>query len=133
MENIIILINQLEEKVRNYKDISNKTAALNKSEQSSEKLRQTMADNEHMDETLNLINNCLEKLHEYANIKTAVSKLEKQEGRKDKGNAVLAQIQSDLNNSVEKYKDAIKSAGKCPICFSEVDDKALDNFTKNLF
>lgn len=53
--------------------------------------------------------------------------------RKVNGLKVIEEIEVELTRAIDRYQDNISKFGKCPVCFSEMNDEALKNVAKNLF
>lgn len=52
--------------------------------------------------------------------------------RKQNGENVIRNLNKSLNESLDKYQTALKSLGKCPVCYSVITEEQFNNIKENL-
>ena len=84
---------------------------------------------------VNVLDSATEKLNEADEISAEVNELERLEkvlkNYKDDEEAIT-NLKERKAKYVEEYVNFVKKSGKCPICFSEIDDEVVENIREEL-
>jgi exonuclease SbcC len=133
VDEVISIVDEISEKIRNYQSISNKILKRNQLMKEVEILNDKIKKNTHCEEAISVLNECQQKLSNYKVVNDIALRIESHKKRLTQLNQKVPELKAKLDSAIEKYKVAVKESGKCPVCFSEVDERTLQNISDNLF
>lgn len=126
-------ISEAEVAFSDYKAVRDRVVAIRPLEVASKQAQMVLIQYASAHEASSLADECHGRLAEHSRLKAVETNLTFNINRSKTGSAVVDGLREQLTSAVREYSSAIKAAGKCPICFSEVGDSAMRNIEDNLF
>lgn len=117
---------EISKRISSIKKYSNNLSSL---EKQYEELRK-LPDCEEVEEAMKFIKEAIEVAGNISSIKSVNKKIDEQLSRKNKGESVIKQIDTDYKNAVEEYKNSLIEEKMCPVCMSNLTEDNLQDIDK---
>ena len=96
---------------------------LENQKENNENIVNNLTDLDELTELVDLLEIDMKKLSTVKEIKGEIDVLDK---RIEKGKSVISQLSDNINQKTKEYSDLLIESGKCPTCFSVIDNDVVE-------
>ncbi|KXZ40588.1 AAA domain-containing protein [Alkalithermobacter thermoalcaliphilus JW-YL-7 = DSM 7308] len=120
------LLEKLNENLNTLKELNKFKQNLKLLNEKADKLRKIKITLSNIENADTLYNNLLNKIEKIEKLKQINQTYKETKEKINIGKKYLGDIETDLSRKAKLYSDYLKKMGKCPTCFSDIDNKRID-------